>query len=570
MLNGLDFFDALAPGHTQRRADAAPHEARPHHDGPRFADVLLSAYQPEAEQPAIPSVAVANSGAGLSFLPMTEAALGEATISGNMSDLGRIASDTALPAHVTLPEGPSPAGQRVSEAAPDTAILKPASSEAADGAAAAPAPELAVAAPASHASPALAVKDERIAAPAPAEVQTGETIAAPAPIKLIAGSPAAIEDGTTPRSEPEGDLQPTSADGEPAIASMKGKPSEETIKVSAQETSVTDAEKANEQAINAAAFAAPAPAASPDNRAARNNAPQDQTAIDAARADSPAKAPAPGGGQPSAAAPDGQTTTETVNAASIIKPPHGSAAQAEISETASTPDSAPQADIAEFAGTDEAIDISAPQPASATAPVTGIAGLDNAQAALFDGSLQTSTSQGQAGTVIAAAAPVAGGPQPAATQPMMQPQAAVALVATPSEVVDIVSTRLAGDDRPDRITVQLDPPELGRVSIEFKFDAQGLQQVAVRGETAEAVRQLRLLHFDLVQSLEQQGLNARDMTFSQGFAERGFAQGGNAPSPMLDAGMDAEFVQAAPPAPALIQANRLPVTHGGSGLNIKL
>ncbi len=94
------------------------------------------------------------------------------------------------------------------------------------------------------------------------------------------------------------------------------------------------------------------------------------------------------------------------------------------------------------------------------------------------------------------------------------------MVAAPEDVVDIFTSKIAGSDRPDKITVQLDPPELGRVSIEFKFDAQGLQHVSVTGDTPEAMKRLRLMHFDLVQSLEQNGLTARDMSFSQNTSDQ--------------------------------------------------
>lgn len=148
---------------------------------------------------------------------------------------------------------------------------------------------------------------------------------------------------------------------------------------------------------------------------------------------------------------------------------------------------------------------------------------------------------------------------------MVATQATV--VAAPQEIVDIVSNKLAGGDKPDRIMVQLDPPELGRVSIEFKFDAQGLQQVAVRADTPEAMKQLRLLHFDLVQSLEQHGLSARDMTFSEGSTDGSQYQ---QPADFIDytaaADDDAEFLAA----PAMPQTRRAPITLGASGLNIKL
>ena len=164
---------------------------------------------------------------------------------------------------------------------------------------------------------------------------------------------------------------------------------------------------------------------------------------------------------------------------------------------------------------------------------------------------------------ITAQAPASGaagiGPVMVATQ--------ATVVAAPQEIVDIVSNKLAGGDKPDRIMVQLDPPELGRVSIEFKFDAQGLQQVAVRADTPEAMKQLRLLHFDLVQSLEQHGLSARDMTFSQGSTDGSQYQ---QPTDFIDytaaADDDAEFLAA----PAMPQTRRAPITLGASGLNIKL
>ncbi|MCZ4297436.1 flagellar hook-length control protein FliK [Henriciella marina] len=164
---------------------------------------------------------------------------------------------------------------------------------------------------------------------------------------------------------------------------------------------------------------------------------------------------------------------------------------------------------------------------------------------------------------IAAAAPVAGAPGFGA---MMTPAQAT-IVAAPQEIVDIVSNKLAGGDKPERIMVQLDPPELGRVSIEFKFDAQGLQQVAVRADTPEAMKQLRLLHFDLVQSLEQHGLSARDMTFSEGSANGSQNQQA---SEFIDYTAVADIEAETIPAPALLQARRAPITIGASGLNIKL
>jgi flagellar hook-length control protein FliK len=86
------------------------------------------------------------------------------------------------------------------------------------------------------------------------------------------------------------------------------------------------------------------------------------------------------------------------------------------------------------------------------------------------------------------------------------------VIASPAAVVDIVS-QAAEDGQSDRIVVQLDPPELGRVSIDFKFDAQGLQHVTITSETPEAMLQLRMMHADLVQALERQGIAGQNMTF---------------------------------------------------------
>jgi flagellar hook-length control protein FliK len=167
--------------------------------------------------------------------------------------------------------------------------------------------------------------------------------------------------------------------------------------------------------------------------------------------------------------------------------------------------------------------------------------------------------------------PVAAGNLAGAATPGVTPgqhaQTPATMVAAPQEVVDIVSNRLAGDDRPDKIMVQLDPPELGRVSIEFKFDAQGLSQVAVRGESAEAIKQLRLLHFDLVQSLEQHGLSARAMTFSQNFSQQQQQQDLH---DRFNPALASEEDLAGTPPPIAEQARNTPAVYGSSGLNIKL
>ena len=107
---------------------------------------------------------------------------------------------------------------------------------------------------------------------------------------------------------------------------------------------------------------------------------------------------------------------------------------------------------------------------------------------------------------------------PATAAPVLAPTgltpAHAMIVAAPAQVVDIVSSA-ADDGQSDSIIVQLDPPELGRVSIDFKFDANGLQHVTITGESPEAMRQLRLMHFELIQALERHGIGSSDMTFQQ-------------------------------------------------------
>jgi flagellar hook-length control protein FliK len=113
---------------------------------------------------------------------------------------------------------------------------------------------------------------------------------------------------------------------------------------------------------------------------------------------------------------------------------------------------------------------------------------------------------------LAAAAPAA--PQSAASvSGLIATAPALAVVtASPAQIVDIVAES-ADDGQSDRVVVQLDPPELGRVSIDFKFDANGLQHVTITSETPEAMRQLRQMHSELVQSLERHGIGSENLSF---------------------------------------------------------
>lgn len=183
----------------------------------------------------------------------------------------------------------------------------------------------------------------------------------------------------------------------------------------------------------------------------------------------------------------------------------------------------------------------------------------------------TAKSQQQTFTGIAAGQPSSATPaaQPAAPAaapvPAGMAQTNAILVAAPDDIVDVVSSRVSGGERPDRIAIQLDPPELGRVSIEFKFDGQTLQHVSVTGETPEAMTKLRQMHAQLVQSLEQHGLNARDMSFSQNTPQRDPQQWAQAAQyGSTAAGADADT------APADILQPRAPIKVASGGLNIKL
>jgi flagellar hook-length control protein FliK len=160
-------------------------------------------------------------------------------------------------------------------------------------------------------------------------------------------------------------------------------------------------------------------------------------------------------------------------------------------------------------------------------------------------------------------------PQPA-TVPMPNglTQTNALISATPAQVVDVISDSLTSpEDRKNRIVVQLDPPELGRVSIDYKFDSHGLQHVTITGESPEAMRQLRLMHFELVNALEKQGLSSQNMSFQQQQAQQDPSQ--QAPrTNRLEADMTGNRELTVP---ALIASQiSQPGSTSSGGLNIKL
>ncbi|MEL7041467.1 MAG: flagellar hook-length control protein FliK [Pseudomonadota bacterium] len=108
-----------------------------------------------------------------------------------------------------------------------------------------------------------------------------------------------------------------------------------------------------------------------------------------------------------------------------------------------------------------------------------------------------------------------------AATPGLTPTAPAQVIAAPNELTHVILNALkSGFDPQEQLVVQLDPPELGRVLIDFKFDAQGLQQVVVTSENPEALKRLRELHFELTEALKDQGLSEKNMSFRQEAEDR--------------------------------------------------
>jgi hypothetical protein len=170
--------------------------------------------------------------------------------------------------------------------------------------------------------------------------------------------------------------------------------------------------------------------------------------------------------------------------------------------------------------------------------------------------------------LVTAAAPASGTPAaqsvspqlPAPANPLLTPSN---YVAAPSDIPTIVAQSLSSDELHNRVHVQLDPPELGRVSLEFKFDSQGLQHVVVTADSTDAIRRIRAFHPELVSVLEQHGLSGNEMTFrEQASGQNGAdwrAQG------LPDPEEDAEIAASAPTSPATSAART-----GTTGLDIRV
>ncbi|MBU3921603.1 MAG: flagellar hook-length control protein FliK [Alphaproteobacteria bacterium] len=194
--------------------------------------------------------------------------------------------------------------------------------------------------------------------------------------------------------------------------------------------------------------------------------------------------------------------------------------------------------------------------------------LTSAREGLGSGDTAGLSIQGTSAIAVAGAAPAAVQPNSiAASVPTVMSPSNAILVASPAEVAGIVSSA-ADNGESDRIVIQLDPPELGRVSIDFKFDANGLQHVTVTGETPDALRQLRLMHFELTQALERHGLGSQNMTFQQ---QHQNAQQSPAPNPFLRQGLLSDAGGASTLDPLIANISQTsPRTLPGGRLDMKL
>ena len=108
-----------------------------------------------------------------------------------------------------------------------------------------------------------------------------------------------------------------------------------------------------------------------------------------------------------------------------------------------------------------------------------------------------------------------------ATPTGLTPVAPSIPVASPNELTGIIMNAIQnGMDPQEQLIVQLDPPELGRIMIDFKFDAQGLQQITVTSENPEALKRLREMHAELTAALRDQGLSGENLSFQQDTQDR--------------------------------------------------
>ncbi|MBA4339201.1 MAG: hypothetical protein C0421_10170 [Hyphomonas sp.] len=323
----------------------------------------------------------------------------------------------------------------------------------------------------------------QIAEPALAKPETPESVGAGSVPATDASKPLALPTATASRADAgasEGLNVPAGEIGAPAAASRDG--------------SATRTDKGADRSAESGTHSKPATLAT---------APTPAFGLVAAALDVQTVSQPVAGAVPAVAA-----SSQAINPRNIAKPDSG-----QVSDTPSSGSSLPASQTLEFAdvlGTGEQLAASeAPGPSTQGAPA--LAAVTSAPAAIQSSS-------------ISVAAP-----------PVMAPANAI-LVASPADITSIVSNAADNGDA-DRIVIQLDPPELGRVSIDFKFDANGLQHVTVTGESPEAMRQLRLMHFELTQALERHGITSQNMSFQQ---QQQNAQQSPTPNPFARQGILSE------------------------------
>ncbi|HPE46798.1 MAG TPA: flagellar hook-length control protein FliK [Hyphomonas sp.] len=207
----------------------------------------------------------------------------------------------------------------------------------------------------------------------------------------------------------------------------------------------------------------------------------------------------------------------------------------------------------------------------AKAPSAAARGFETALNAVTRSDSDPSAAAALATASPAPAAPAATVVTPVAQAPLSMVPAHALVTATPADVTTLINDHMASSpDRSDRIVVQLDPPELGRISIDFRFDGQGLQHVTITGERPEALQQLRLMHHDLVQTLERNGLSGDSMSYQQQSAGHQNPQG-NQPRASAAASAPSVLTDAEADAPAIVPPRKPQQTAmSGSGLDIRL
>lgn len=137
------------------------------------------------------------------------------------------------------------------------------------------------------------------------------------------------------------------------------------------------------------------------------------------------------------------------------------------------------------------------------------------------------------------------------------------------QIGQMISTLLQKDgDQQNRVHIQLDPPELGRLALDFKFDPQGLQQIVIASETPEALKRMREQHFELVQALKDNGLGESTVSYQQNDS-----RGSSYPYTQNEYHLEIDADDVALSAPEITQIYRLnpqAFFSESAGINIKL